>query len=43
MDRKNLIVSHRRHRSDARHEILNETNHDEVIAAIITWIDRVTE
>ena len=27
---------------DARHEILNETNHDEVIAAMITWIDRVT-
>ena len=27
---------------DARHEILNETNHDEVISGIITWIDRVT-
>jgi alpha-beta hydrolase superfamily lysophospholipase len=26
----------------ARHEILNETNHDEVINAMITWIDRVT-
>lgn len=28
---------------DARHEILNETNHDEVISAIIGWINRVTE
>jgi alpha-beta hydrolase superfamily lysophospholipase len=27
---------------DARHEILNETNHDEVIAAMIAWIERVT-
>jgi alpha-beta hydrolase superfamily lysophospholipase len=26
----------------ARHEILNETNRDEVISAIIAWIDRVT-
>jgi alpha-beta hydrolase superfamily lysophospholipase len=28
---------------DARHEILNETNHDDVISAIIGWINRVTE
>ncbi len=27
---------------DARHEILNETNHDEVITAMIAWIERVT-
>jgi hypothetical protein len=27
---------------DARHEILNETNRDEIIAELITWIDRVT-
>jgi alpha-beta hydrolase superfamily lysophospholipase len=27
---------------DARHEILNETNRDEVIAAIVDWLDRVT-
>jgi alpha-beta hydrolase superfamily lysophospholipase len=26
---------------DARHEILNETNRDEIIAELITWIDRV--
>jgi alpha-beta hydrolase superfamily lysophospholipase len=26
---------------DARHEILNETNRDEVIGELITWIDRV--
>jgi alpha-beta hydrolase superfamily lysophospholipase len=26
---------------DARHEILNETNRDEVISELITWIDRV--
>jgi len=27
---------------DARHEILNETNREEVIAAIVDWLDRVT-
>lgn len=27
---------------DARHEILNETNRDEVISALIAWADRVT-
>jgi alpha-beta hydrolase superfamily lysophospholipase len=27
---------------DARHEILNETNRDEVITAIVGWLDRVT-
>jgi alpha-beta hydrolase superfamily lysophospholipase len=26
---------------EARHEILNETNSDEVIASLITWADRV--
>jgi len=26
---------------DARHEILNETNRDEVIGALISWLDRV--
>ena len=26
---------------DARHEILNETNRDEVIAALNSWLDRV--
>lgn len=26
---------------DARHEILNETNRDQIIAELITWIDRV--
>ena len=26
---------------EARHEILNETNRDEIIAELITWIDRV--
>jgi alpha-beta hydrolase superfamily lysophospholipase len=26
---------------DARHEILNETNRDEIIAELVTWIDRV--
>ena len=26
---------------DARHEILNEANRDEIIAELITWIDRV--
>jgi alpha-beta hydrolase superfamily lysophospholipase len=26
----------------ARHEILNETNNDEVIAALLEWADRVT-
>ena len=26
---------------DARHEILNETNRDEIIAELITWINRV--
>jgi alpha-beta hydrolase superfamily lysophospholipase len=25
----------------ARHEILNETNRDEVVASIIDWIDQV--
>jgi alpha-beta hydrolase superfamily lysophospholipase len=25
----------------ARHEILNETNRDEVIGALISWLDRV--
>jgi alpha-beta hydrolase superfamily lysophospholipase len=25
----------------ARHEILNETNRDEVISELISWIDRV--
>ena len=25
----------------ARHEILNETNRDEVIAELTTWLDRV--
>jgi alpha-beta hydrolase superfamily lysophospholipase len=28
---------------DARHEILNETNRDEVIAELISWLDRVVE
>jgi alpha-beta hydrolase superfamily lysophospholipase len=27
---------------DARHEILNETNRDEVIGALVSWLDRVT-
>jgi alpha-beta hydrolase superfamily lysophospholipase len=27
---------------DARHEILNETNRDEVIGALISWLNRVT-
>jgi alpha-beta hydrolase superfamily lysophospholipase len=27
---------------NARHEILNETNREEVIAAIVDWLDRVT-
>jgi alpha-beta hydrolase superfamily lysophospholipase len=26
---------------DARHEILNETNRDEVMAALTSWLDRV--
>jgi alpha-beta hydrolase superfamily lysophospholipase len=26
---------------DARHEILNETNRDEVIAELRSWLDRV--
>jgi len=26
----------------ARHEILNETNRDEVIGALISWLDRVS-
>jgi len=26
---------------DARHEILNETNRDQVTAELISWIDRV--
>jgi alpha-beta hydrolase superfamily lysophospholipase len=26
---------------DARHEILNETNRDDVISELISWIDRV--
>ncbi|HEX2745278.1 MAG TPA: hypothetical protein VHN16_12870 [Streptosporangiaceae bacterium] len=26
---------------DARHEILNETNRDEVMAALNSWLDRV--
>ena len=25
----------------ARHEILNETNRDEIIAELVGWIDRV--
>jgi len=28
---------------DARHEILNETNRDEVIAELISWLDRLVE
>ena len=28
---------------DARHEILNETNRDEVIAELISWLDRVVD
>jgi alpha-beta hydrolase superfamily lysophospholipase len=28
---------------DARHEILNETNRDEVIAELNGWLDRVVE
>ncbi len=27
---------------EARHEVLNETNSDEVIASLIAWVDRVT-
>jgi alpha-beta hydrolase superfamily lysophospholipase len=27
---------------DARHEVLNETNRDEVQADVVTWLDRVT-
>jgi len=27
---------------DARHEVFNETNRDEITAALIAWIDRVT-
>ena len=28
---------------DARHEILNETNRDQVIAELISWLDRVVD
>ena len=28
---------------DARHEILNETNRDEVIAELVSWLDRVVD
>lgn len=28
---------------DARHEVFNETNRDEITSALIAWIDRVTE
>ena len=28
---------------DARHEILNETNRDEVIAELISWLNRVVD
>jgi alpha-beta hydrolase superfamily lysophospholipase len=27
---------------DARHEVLNELNRDEVTADIVTWLDRAT-
>jgi alpha-beta hydrolase superfamily lysophospholipase len=27
---------------DARHELFNETNRDEVTADLVTWLDRVT-
>ena len=27
---------------DARHEVFNETNRDEVTADLITWLDRIT-
>lgn len=28
---------------DARHEILNETNRDEVVADLLAWVERVVE
>jgi len=28
---------------DARHEVFNETNRDEITSALIAWVDRVTE
>ncbi len=29
--------------TDARHELLNETNRDEVTADVVSWLDRVTD
>ena len=27
---------------EARHEVFNETNRDEITASLITWLDRIT-
>ena len=28
---------------EARHEVFNETNRDEITADLVTWLDRVTQ